>query len=174
MTPRHRHAELVSASIPGRSQPDGVKPQSHRQIRPRQVLGLDQVDLPRSMPILQLLLTCDGARHVLKKLKANETIDGIFRRKPPALRLPVLPHPRQQVRRYANIQRPIMLARKDIDTGLFIHPTVHNKNRRHPELVSGSIPRPTTIRCVRAWMLKQVQHDDVWSAVRESRQEGVK
>ena len=35
--------------------------------------------------------------------------------------------------------------------------------RRHPELVSGSISPLNPLVCVTRWMLKQVQHDAVWS-----------
>ena len=162
ITPHRRHPELVSGSIVRRDQRYRRQTQTNGQIRPRQVLGLNQIYLPRPMPVLQLLLALDRRRHVLKKFKAHEPIHGIFRCELPALRLPMLPHPRQQVRRHADIERSVMPARKDVDARLFAHVTVINKNGRHPELVSGSIPRPATIGCVSQWILKQVQHDDVW------------
>ena len=163
-TPHHRHPKLASGSISSRNRSYRVQPKTHRQIRPRQILGLNQIDFPLPMPILQLLLALDRRRHVFEKLEADEAINGISRRKPPAFHLPMLNHPRQQVRRNADIQRPVMLACKDINAGLFAHRTYTNNKCRHPELVSGSISRPTTIRCVRGWMLKQVQHDGAWRA----------
>jgi hypothetical protein len=166
ITPHWRHAELVSASIVWRDRPYRLQPQPHRQIRPRQILGFDQIDFPRAMPVLQLLLALDCRRHVLKKLEADEAIDSISRRKPPTLRLAMLPHPRPQVRRHADIQRPVMLARKNINARLFAHSNGFTKNHRHPELVSGSIPCPATIGCVSQWMLKQVQHDGFWQVVK--------
>ena len=36
---------------------------------------------------------------------------------------------------------------------------------RHPELVSGSIYQPQPLVCAEAWMLKQVQHDEIGKRV---------
>jgi hypothetical protein len=38
---------------------------------------------------------------------------------------------------------------------------VNHKNRRHPELVSGSIVQQRLAGRVSGWMLKQVQHDGI-------------
>jgi hypothetical protein len=109
-----RHPELVSGSI-GRltlsyrrhSQPDS-------QIHPVRIFGINQINFPRPMPILQLLLTRNRRLHRAKNLKMHQPVNRIFGSMSRRHTAAMLRKPLEQVRRYADVQRPIMLACKYI------------------------------------------------------------
>ena len=48
-----------------------------REIMPVRILAFDKVYFPLAMPALHLLLPRDGRGHVIKKLEADEMMDGI-------------------------------------------------------------------------------------------------
>ena len=155
-----RHPELVSGSIPRRSQAvigvgwmlkrvqhdehgksfaDRWQSQVYGQIDPLRVFGFDQVDLPTAMPVFQLFLSGDRAGHVVKHLKADKAIYRILRRISGRQFVAVLVQALDQVGRYTNVERAIGLAGEYVDAGLF-----HLSHRRY----MGA-----------RWTLKQVQGD---------------
>jgi hypothetical protein len=114
----HRHPELVSGSISRFARRNGWQTQPHRQISPMRVMLVDQVDLPRPMPVLELLLTHNCWFHLAKHLKMDQAINRIFGGKAGKGFVAVLPQAGDQVRRHANVKRTIGFARKNINTGL--------------------------------------------------------
>ena len=165
----HRHPELVSGSISRLSRTKRWQAQPNRQIGPMRVMFVDQVDLPRSMPVLQLLFAFYRGLHFTKQLKMDKAIHRVFRAISRQCVIPMLPHATDKVRGNANVKRAIQLARKDIDAGLLFLSHVRSlaakwtlkqvqgdKNfegsfhqPRHPELVSGSIRNLAQVGIVR-------------------------
>ena len=109
-------SSCVPAVLAGRQR---FQPQSDSQIMPMRVVALDQIDLPRPVPVLQLFLACDGGRHVGQPFVANKAIDAIAAREPTAVAVSMLPHARKQIGCNANVKRPARLACKDVDARLF-------------------------------------------------------
>jgi hypothetical protein len=104
-------------------------------------IGLvDQVDLPRPVPALELLLAQDRILHVAEHLEMDEAIDLVARRKTRRRPVAMLPHPAEQVRRDADVQRAVVPARQHIDARVAFLP--HG-------------PEPAA-----KWTLKQVQGDE--------------
>ena len=137
-----RHPELVSGSIWPSARVYGRKPQTDRQIMPVAVLALDQVDLPLPVPAFQLLLAQDSVLHVAEQLVANETVDPVAAGEAFDCTIAVLPKPRSQIARDADVKRAVPLASKHVDAGLAILPHGSKDAAR--------------------WMLKQVQHDEIY------------
>ena len=161
-SPKHppRHPELVSGSISPRSQAAIGAPwmlkrvqhdehgksfayrwqsQVYGQIDPVRVFRFDQVDLPIAVPVFQLLLARNRARHIVEHFKADKAIDRILRRISRGQIVAMLVQALDQVRRYADVERAIGLAGEYVDAGLF-----HLSHGRYM-----SAP----------WTLKQVQGD---------------
>ncbi len=122
-----------------RSASDRLQSQIDRQINPLRILRFNQVDLPRTMPVLQLLFPRNCIRHIIKHLKSNQAIDRTFRRMSGNQIVSVLIKPLKQIRRHADVQRSMGFAREYIDARLF-----HWSHRR---CMDGR------------WTLKQVQGD---------------
>ena len=165
--PKRRHPELVSGSIWPHTLPKRRQTQPHRQINPLRIMLIDQIDLPRAMPVFQLLFAQDRALHVPKQLKVHQLVDRIFGRMPRRHVIAMLVKPLKQVRGHADIERAVKLTRKDIHArllflshvkslaeewtlkqvqgdGIFAlcaSPQLQLHAPRHPELVSGSIER---------------------------------
>jgi len=157
-----RHAELVSASIlpTAPSVPEEKwtlkqvqgdefskmverrQTQPHRQIMPIGVLAFDQVDFPLPVPALQLLFAQNGPLHVAEQFVADEAVDPIAAGEAFDCTVAVLPKPRNQIARDADVNCAVPLASKHVDTGLAI-------------LSHGS-------EDAALWMLKQVQHDETY------------
>ncbi len=167
--PTYRHPELVSGSISRisqvvlvsqwmlsrkategkRVQHDGLRDsisvsnrrqaQIHRQIHPLWILRFNQIDLPRAVPVFQLLLARYSIFNIIKYFKTNETMNSIFGRVTGRKVVAVLVKALQQIGSHANIQRPMRLASQYIDARLLGFPH------------SGFIGSP--------WTLKQVQGD---------------
>ena len=139
LTP-HRHPELVSGSIVPFTRSQRRQAQPHRQVAPLWVLAIDQIDLPRPVPVLELLFTRDRGDHVAVNLEVYEAVNGVFLGKTGQSTLAVLPHPAQQIGRHADVQRAVVPAREDVGAG---DPLLPHK----PE-------------CAAKWTLKQVQGDE--------------
>jgi hypothetical protein len=131
-----RHPELVSGSMAQRFR----QTPRHRKVGPFGIGLFDKLDLPRSMPALELLFARDGALHSLEELCMNETIDAVARRETDDVAGTMLPHSGRKVRGDADIQRPACLAGENVGA-------------RVSALHGAFIAAP--------WMLKQVQHDVV-------------
>ena len=141
-----RHPELVSGSIAKLALTNRRQTQPNRQINPLRVFGIDEIDLPRTVPVFQLLLAGDGSLHRAEQFKVHQVINRIFgsmsRRQVTAM----LRKPFQQVGGYANVERAVKLARKDIYARLLL--LFHRRS------------------LAAKWTLKQVQGDEVgrWAA----------
>jgi hypothetical protein len=135
----NRHPELVSGSIAQSFLSYWRQTKPNRQIHPMRVRVVDQVDFPRPVPILQLLLTRNGGLHHAKNLKMHQPVNRISGRMSRRHTAPMLRKPLEQVRRYADIKRTIMLACKYIYARGF--------------LVSHALDTAAK------WTLKQVQGD---------------
>ena len=140
--PNRRHPELVSGSIVPHGPPYRFQSQPNREINPMWIIGVDKVDLPLPVPILQLLFTGNGRRHIGKQFVMDKAIDGICRSMPWRKIITVLIHALGQIRRHADIRRSIQLVCEDICAGLFFL-------ERHGQ------------RFTAQWTLKQVQGDGV-------------
>ena len=136
----HRHPELVSGSISPHIRSQWRQAQPHRQVGPMRVRLVDQVDLPRPVPILELLLAGDDAYHVAEHFEVNQPVRLVARGKPRRCAAAVLPHAAEQVGSHADVQRAVVSARQNIDAGVALLP-------HGPE-------------CAAKWTLKQVQGDD--------------
>jgi hypothetical protein len=164
----HRHPELGSGSIVPHALSYRLKPQPRRHILPMRIMLVDEVDLPRPMPVLQLLLTRNRRCHVGEQFIMNKAIDRVFGRVPRRQVVAMLIDTLGQVRRHAYVSRAVKFAGQNIDAGLFLFSHRLNnaakwtlkqvqgdgvrknqrrvQNPRHPELVSGSIGRPAQFR----------------------------
>jgi len=167
---RPRHAELVSASMP-RSRTNSGSPtftsnieawvlkqvqdddrascsplrlsQSplNRQIAPIRIASLDQVDLPCTMPALQLFLARDGIVHPVEELGMDKADRAVSRGKAGRSAGAMLPKTRREIGRDANVDRTALHAGENVGTGVSFAGHIDSMD-------DGA-----------AWMLKRVQHD---------------
>ena len=137
----HRHPELVSGSIVTLVLPNRRQAQPNRQINPLRIFGIDEVDFPWTMPVFQLLLAPDGGLHCAEKLKMHQTVNRIIGSMAWRQVIAMLRKPFQQFRTYADVERALMSAGKNI----------------HARLLFLSHRQSITAK----WTLKQVQGDGV-------------
>ena len=135
-----RHPELVSRSIPRFARQKRRQPQPDRKINPVRVALINQVDFPGTMPALKLFFAQDSRFHFSKQFEVNQSVDAISACETRQGRIAVPPKPGDQIRRYTNVKRAVMPARKDVDAGLAFFPHAF-------ELAA-------------KWTLKQVQGDE--------------
>jgi hypothetical protein len=135
------------------------------QISPVRVVGLDQIDFPLPMPILQLLLARNRVRHPIERLGMDEADHAVVSRKSRRRLVAMLPQSRREVGRDADVERTAFLAGEDVSAGLS-HLSVDTKHHSHAELVSASMPQSLCKArysqigtSSEAWVLKQVQDD---------------
>ena len=147
--PTNRHPELVSGSIGSGILPKRRQTQANRKVSPNRITFVDQIDLPRPMPILQLFFAQYGAFHVAEHLKMDQPVNRIFRGMSWHRIAAMLPNASDQVRGHANVQRAVMLARKDIDARVFLFSHGWNITAK--------------------WTLKQVQGDGFFALCVSSR-----
>jgi hypothetical protein len=143
--------------------------QLHRKVGPMRIDVIDKIDLPRTMPVFQLLFPRYCAGHIAQHFKMNQPVHAIFGGKSVSMFIAMLIHALNKIGRNANIDRTVMSARQHIDAGLLALSHLSSdalkwtlkqvqgdgifdftvlaqpnlKNQRHPELVSGSIGRFT-------------------------------
>ncbi len=101
---------------------------------------VDQVDLPRTMPVFKLHFAQDGGLHLTKQFKMNKAIDRVFGCMSGRRIVSMLPHATDKVRGHPDVKRTIKLARKDVYAGLLFLSHLWNLAAK--------------------WTLKQVQGDD--------------
>ena len=140
---KHRQPELVSGSIGRPALPKRRQTQPNSKVRPNRITLVDQIDLPRPMPILQLFLAQYGPLHVAKHLKMDKAVNRIFRGMAGHRPAAVLPDADEKIGRHTDVERSVKLARKDIYARVF--------------LVSHQ--RSITAK----WTLKQVQGDEFFA-----------
>lgn len=136
---QNRHPELVSEPIAQLFLRYRRETEPNRQIHPIRIFGVKQIDFPSPMPILQLLLARNRGLHRGENLKMHQPVNCIFGSMSRRHTAAMLRKPLEQVRRYADVQRPIMRARKYIYARGF--------------LVSHALDAAAK------WTLKQVQDD---------------
>ena len=100
---------------------------------------LDEIDFPRPVPVLQLLLAGYRRKHVPVHFEPDQPFDAVLVRKPRLRALAVLPQAAFEVGCYTDVQRAPRLARKDIHAGVAF--TAHRAD------------------FAARWTLKQVQGD---------------
>ena len=136
----HRHPELVSGSISPLARSKWRQTQPHRKVAPLRVLAINQIDFPLPVPALELLFSRDCGDYIAINFKVNQPVDGIAVGETRRLAIVVLPHPRKQIGRHADIQRPKMSRGQKL-------------NARDALLSHGPA-------CAAKWTLKQVQGDE--------------
>ena len=135
-----RHPELVSGSITNTVPRQWRKAKFTSQVPPSGVAFFDQVDLPLSSPVLDLLFSSDGLAHGAKHFEMDKQVDVVSLGKAPKDSVPMLRNPRYEVRRHASVDRPAITVRHEVcarfDEALHI------------------------AQCAVRWTLKQVQGDE--------------
>ena len=91
------------------------------QVVPVRVHRLDQADFPVPPPGLDLLLAPDRAVHAEAVLIPDKAIDAIARREPRRRAVLVGTDPRPQVAGHADVERPPVAARHDVDGGVLFN-----------------------------------------------------
>ena len=110
-----RHPELVSGPILRFARSKRWQAQPYRQVGPLRVALVDQIDLPLPMPALQLLLAQDRRFHLAEQFIVYEQVDGVLRGESRKRIVAMLPEPGDEVGGYADVDRAVGLARKDVD-----------------------------------------------------------
>ena len=105
------------------------------------IFGINQVDFPLTMPVLQLLFARNGSLHRAEQFKVDQPVNRIFGSMPRRKPAPMLRQSFQQVRSHADVERAVKLARKNI----------------YARLLFLSHRRSLAAK----WALKQVQGDGV-------------
>ncbi len=141
-----RHPELVSGPIAQLPLRYRWETQPNRQINPMRVCRVNQVDLPRAMPILQLLLTRNGGLHRAEGFKMHKAMDRISGSMAGGQITTMLRQTFEQIRRNADVQRAVKLACKYIYARLLF--------LSHQWSLAAK------------WTLKQVQGDDLGNQTR--------
>ena len=135
-----RHPELVSGSISAFTRSYRRQSKACRKVVPVCIVAFDQIDLPLTVPTLQLFFPRDGRGHVFKQFVTHQPMDGIAAREASAISAPVLPKSCSKVTRHTDVERAKRLAGKDVNAGLALE--------MHEPVIAGE------------WTLKQVQGDD--------------
>lgn len=80
------------------------------EVLPLGIPLLDEPQLPRAVPLLQLLLARDCLPHVLVELEAHEDVDTVPLREPLGCVSPVLPDARTQVAGHGGLESAVAAA----------------------------------------------------------------
>lgn len=89
------------------------------EVSPRWVVGLDQIELPRSRPFLDGFFTGDGGFHGFVQLVPDEQMDTVFLGEAIDLVGPVLPDSLNKVGCNASVERAVSFAGEKIHARLF-------------------------------------------------------
>ena len=138
-----RHPELVSGSISRFTRTKRGQAQPNGKVTPLRVMLIDQIDLPRPVPALELLFAQNSGFHLAKQFIVDQPVDFVPRGKPRQRTVAVLPKAGKQVGRNPHVKRAVVPARQDIDA-------------RKPLLSHWA-------GCAAKWTLKQVQGDELGS-----------
>jgi hypothetical protein len=96
-----------------------VRFQIVEQIAPIWIGSFDQIQFPLSRPSLQTRLSLDRKTDVLEVLVPNEHVDAIPLREHGPSACPMLQYARVKSVRYAGIERPVSLTRKNVSEAVF-------------------------------------------------------
>jgi hypothetical protein len=113
-----RHPELVSGSIPRFTLRQRFKADAYRKVAPVRVGRLDQIDLPRTVPVLQLLLAGNRREHVAVHLEPYEPLDLVLLGEAWRHRFAMLPQSLFEVGCYADVECAAWLAGENVDAGV--------------------------------------------------------
>ena len=90
------------------------------QILPLRIELLDQPDLPRPAPAFDRLLPLDRRYDLLMALEVDQSLQPVSLSKAGNRPYPVLINPPKDVRRDADVKRPVRSVRHDIDVTAFM------------------------------------------------------
>jgi hypothetical protein len=138
-SPQYCHPELVSGSTFPSALHYRRQTKPNGQIDPLRILGTNEIDFPRPVPVFQLLFARNGALHVAKHLKMDEPINRIFRSVSGHYGIAMLVKSLKQIRRHADVKRAVRLVCQNVNARVFL--------RFHQRGVTAK------------WTLKQVQGD---------------
>ena len=113
-----RHPELVSGSISRFTRRNRWKTEAHSKVAPMRVGRLDEIDLPRTVPVLQLLLASNRSEHIAVHLEPHETLDLVSLCEARRDRFAMLPQTGFEVGRDADVECAARLACEDVDAGI--------------------------------------------------------
>ncbi len=97
--------------------PNLMLPKLIVQIIPSRVVVFDQLDLPRTVPFFQLLLSANRTVHRRKHLVIHKHVHAVFGGKPRYGMLLVFPYSFSQITRHTYIECPISLTCQYVDHG---------------------------------------------------------
>ena len=115
------------------------------------------VYLPLAVPVFQLLFPRDGGLHCREYFKQHEPLDIVFLAMPVEKSFAMLAYAFHQIRCHADVERLIIEAAHDVDTGLKIEAFGHVGSKFC--MVVRGFSNIGGLRKIK--MLKQVQHDGV-------------
>lgn len=78
---------------------------------PLGVVRFDEPQLPRTIPVFELSLTCDGVPDVVERLDMDEGVDAVTRREAGDEGVSMFVEPPDQVACHADVQGAVALAR---------------------------------------------------------------
>ncbi len=104
------------------------------QIPPLRILFLNQSDLPRAFPLLDLLLTSDSVADVAMPLLIHQAMDLILPGESFYQIVLMLPHASRHVMGDAGVERAVSSAGEDVDVSCFGHGVANLK------ALDGSLP----------------------------------
>ena len=139
--PQYRHPELVSGSTLPSTLHYRRQAKPNGQIDPLRILGTNEIDFPRPVPVLQLLLARNRTLHFAKHFKMHKSIDRIFRGMSGHRSVAMLVKSLKQIRSHADVKRAVRLACQNVNARVFL--------RFHQRGVTAK------------WTLKQVQGDGI-------------
>src|SRR6516164_8806752 len=109
------------------------KPLSHIviEVSPVRIGAFDQLDLPRPSPFLDLLFAKDRLGHRFVEFDIDEKMNAVGLGDSVERSGPMVPHPRHDLRRHADIEGAVSLAGENIDAWA-PHPRFLSSPRRKP------------------------------------------
>src|SRR3546814_9346130 len=86
---------------------------------------VDQVDLPRSVPVLELLLAHDGTLHVAEQFVQHKSVNFVPAGMAGQRIVPVLPKTRDQIAGDTNVERAVVPTRQNVDERIALRSEEH-------------------------------------------------
>ena len=92
-----------------------------RQVEPAWIVPFNKIEFPVPSPVFELLLVGYRGQHILEELEIDEFLHRMPGGESGDIAAAVLVYPAHQIGRYADIDRAICIAGKDIDARLAVH-----------------------------------------------------